>query len=88
VNGTDQNDHPAPKRLESFMRGELARSEASGLVRHLLTGCSRCVEVTRQFWTHDELTPQMVEQRRTAAARRPEREHRGSRTLWRCGVKV
>ena len=42
--------HPAQEHLERFMRGELARDEAAGLVRHLLTGCPRCVGVIRRLW--------------------------------------
>ncbi len=32
------------------MRGTLPWAEAPGVVRHLLTGCSECVAVTRSFW--------------------------------------
>ena len=42
--------HPAAEELESFMRGELTRPAVSVLVRHLLTGCPRCVAVTRRLW--------------------------------------
>jgi hypothetical protein len=42
--------HPPPVILECFMRGELTRSEIVGLVRHLLTGCPRCLVVTRRLY--------------------------------------
>ena len=42
--------HPAPERLEHFMRGTLPWAGTLGIVRHLLTGCSECVAVTRSFW--------------------------------------
>jgi hypothetical protein len=32
------------------MRGETSRSEAGGIVRHLLTGCGTCVQRTRTLW--------------------------------------
>jgi hypothetical protein len=47
-------DHPAIRQLERLMGGELARTEAAGLVRHLLIGCPRCVIVTRRFWALGE----------------------------------
>jgi len=43
--------HPEPERLESLMRNELAGIERRRLIRHLLTGCPRCVKVTRRCWT-------------------------------------
>ena len=42
--------HPQPSKLESFMRSELPSSEAAGIVRHLLTGCPNCTQVTRRLW--------------------------------------
>jgi hypothetical protein len=43
--------HPAIELLELFMRGELTSpGERRRLVRHLLTGCPRCVAVTRRGW--------------------------------------
>jgi hypothetical protein len=46
--------HPKTTLLEAFMHGELSRAEAAGLVRHLLTGCPRCAEVTRRLWALGE----------------------------------
>jgi hypothetical protein len=48
--------HPARYRLGRFMRGELSRAEVAGIVRHLVTGCPRCVEVTRKLWRRGEGT--------------------------------
>ncbi len=42
--------HPDPGQLERFMRGELPRSQVAALVRHLLTGCPQCREVTGRLW--------------------------------------
>ena len=42
--------HPDEKQLERFMRLDLSRPEVVPLVRHLMTGCRRCREVTRRFW--------------------------------------
>jgi hypothetical protein len=44
-------EHPEPERLEGLMRNELSGAERRRLVRHLLTGCPRCVKVTRRCWT-------------------------------------
>lgn len=50
-------DHPDSGILERFMRGELAGSdipEARKIVRHLLSGCPQCLEVTRRYWAFGE----------------------------------
>jgi hypothetical protein len=52
----DRN-HPGADELESFMCGELARAEVAGLVRHLLTGCPRCVALTRRLWALGKAQP-------------------------------
>ncbi len=36
------------------MRRELSRPEVAFIVRHLLTGCARCLRVTRQVWALGE----------------------------------
>jgi anti-sigma factor RsiW len=46
--------HPAAETLEHFMRGELPQEEALAVVRHLLTGCPRCIAVTRRHWTRGD----------------------------------
>ncbi|MBW8879561.1 MAG: hypothetical protein JF614_31900 [Acidobacteria bacterium] len=42
--------HPEENQLERFMRGELPRTEAAPIVRHLLTGCTECRKVTGRLW--------------------------------------
>jgi tetratricopeptide (TPR) repeat protein len=44
-------EHPDPNLLERFMRGELQGQARRTIVRHLLTGCPRCVAVTRGLWS-------------------------------------
>jgi anti-sigma factor RsiW len=43
-------DLAAGDTLERFLRGELPREEARGLVRHLLTRCPACLPTTRRLW--------------------------------------
>lgn len=43
-------DHPLAEQLESFMRGELPLPERLPIVRHMLSGCSECLKVTRPLW--------------------------------------
>jgi hypothetical protein len=38
------------------MRGSLSRTDAQAVVRHLLTGCESCREITRRFWDLGEGT--------------------------------
>jgi hypothetical protein len=40
--------------LAGFLRGELPRDAVRALVRHLLTGCLACVQVTRRIWELSE----------------------------------
>jgi hypothetical protein len=42
--------HPDTTLLESFLRGALSAAECRTVVRHLLTGCPRCVKVTGRCW--------------------------------------
>jgi hypothetical protein len=42
--------HPDEEELARFFRGELPRSAAGPIVRHLLTRCPRCAQVTRRLW--------------------------------------
>ncbi|MEM7050665.1 MAG: tetratricopeptide repeat protein [Acidobacteriota bacterium] len=42
--------HPGAAQLEQFRRCELSREKARGVVRHLLSGCASCQEVTSQWW--------------------------------------
>ncbi|HEX4965693.1 MAG TPA: hypothetical protein VF173_33085 [Thermoanaerobaculia bacterium] len=43
-------DHPDPQLLERFMRNQADSPERRTVVRHLLSGCVRCVAVTRRLW--------------------------------------
>ncbi len=51
--------HPTQQELASFMRGELPRNEALGVVRHLLTGCPECVKGTRLLWQLGQRPPDL-----------------------------
>ena len=46
--------HPAAETLERFVRGELPREKAPAVVRHLLTGCPRCVAIARRAWNRGD----------------------------------
>lgn len=48
-------DHPDPRLLERFMRGEASALERRSIVRHMLTGCLQCLEVTRPLWRFGDL---------------------------------
>jgi len=39
--------HPSPDLLKRFLSGRLDAAECRRIVRHLLTGCPSCQEVTR-----------------------------------------
>lgn len=43
------------------MRLELSRPEVALVVRHLLTGCTRCLTVTHRLWALGEQVPLGVE---------------------------
>jgi uncharacterized membrane protein len=47
--------------LERFMRNELSRREVVPIVRHLLTGCTQCLQVTRPLWELGERAPRTLE---------------------------
>ena len=42
--------HPDTSLLEGLLRGELSAAECRTVVRHLLTGCPRCVAITGHCW--------------------------------------
>ena len=42
--------HPGTHLLEGLLRGELSAAECRLVVRHLLTGCPRCVQVAGHGW--------------------------------------
>ena len=52
----DYWEHPELTRLRSFLRGELSRSEIRVVVRHLLTGCAQCRQVTGSLWQQRQAT--------------------------------
>jgi hypothetical protein len=55
--------HPDPSQIARFMRvGGLPREEVRAIVRHLLTGCPRCVEVTRRLWNLGDAPPLHLEE--------------------------
>lgn len=47
------SQHPDPSLLVRFMKGNLPRDEARLVVRHLLTGCNECRQVTGAWWPKD-----------------------------------
>ena len=47
-------DHPDPRLLELFLRGDLSGSACRTIVRHLLAGCPLCVQITGRFWSFGE----------------------------------
>jgi hypothetical protein len=59
--GLADPSHPSAEELRSFMRGELKRPEIRDLVRHLLTGCPECLEVTRRLWDLGERSLRLLE---------------------------
>jgi hypothetical protein len=48
-NGASQG-HPEPADLQRFMRGESTFAERRAVVRHLMTGCPQCLQVTCSIW--------------------------------------
>lgn len=50
----DARAHPDAGLLEGLLRGGLSAAERRVVVRHLLTGCPRCVEVTGHYWSLGE----------------------------------
>jgi len=51
---SESGAHPNRAELETFMRGEMPSLRAAGVVRHLITGCSVCLQVTRRLWNFGE----------------------------------
>ena len=48
-------DHPDPRLLERFMRGEAFALERRSIVRHMLSGCPQCLAITRPLWRFADL---------------------------------
>jgi cell pole-organizing protein PopZ len=42
--------HPTPEQLRRFLLGELSQGLRQAIVRHLLTHCPQCLQVTREMW--------------------------------------
>jgi hypothetical protein len=47
-------NHPNKALLERFMLGDLPRPAVARIVRHMLTGCTQCLEITRPLWESEE----------------------------------
>ena len=47
------SQHPERKALERFMKGALPRDQAREVVRHLLSGCGECRQVTGAWWPRE-----------------------------------
>jgi tetratricopeptide (TPR) repeat protein len=47
-------EHPDPELLERFMLSRVDPEERRYIVRHLIRGCPRCLEVTRHLWSLGE----------------------------------
>ena len=52
-----RQDHPSQEQLERFLRGGLSRPEVAEVVRHLMTGCPACLQVTRRLWDLGDRAP-------------------------------
>jgi tetratricopeptide (TPR) repeat protein len=51
---TTVEDHPTQEALEGFLLGQLPAAEMRCVLRHLLTGCSLCQQVTVGLWEPEE----------------------------------
>ncbi|HYO14491.1 MAG TPA: hypothetical protein VE685_14945, partial [Thermoanaerobaculia bacterium] len=51
---TTVEDHPTQEALEGFLLGQLPASEMRSVLRHLLTGCFLCQQVTVGLWEPEE----------------------------------
>jgi tetratricopeptide (TPR) repeat protein len=47
---TTVEDHPTQQALEEFLLGQLPAAEMRNVLRHLLTGCALCQQVTAGLW--------------------------------------
>jgi hypothetical protein len=64
----NQREHPDATDLQRFMRGEGAFGERQAVVRHLLTGCTQCLQVTRPIWRLAEEPPLKIPKGKVAPA--------------------
>lgn len=53
-NGGHFRPKPSEQDLAGFLRGALSRDQTREIVRHLLTGCPGCLQVTRRLWNLGE----------------------------------
>ncbi len=55
--------HPTERALKHFVLGDLGAGDTRDVVRHLLTGCEQCREVTSRLWPvhRDRYDPQPLE---------------------------
>lgn len=51
---TTVEDHPTQEALEGFLLGQLPAAEMRNVLRHLLTGCSLCQQVTVGLWEPED----------------------------------
>jgi hypothetical protein len=54
-NGGHFRPKPSEQDLAGFLRGALPRDQTREIVRHLLTGCPVCLQVTRRLWNLGEV---------------------------------
>ena len=52
--------HPSPDLLKRFVGGTLDSDERRRVVRHLLTGCPTCQEVTRELLQAPSELPEVL----------------------------
>jgi hypothetical protein len=83
MTAADRFPCPGAAELERLMRGELPRPEVLAVVRHLLTGCPRCVAVTRPWWGLGKRPPALkaltaeMSAMKTGGAPQSDRDSRG-----------
>jgi hypothetical protein len=69
VEAAGHRAHPDAGQIARFMRGESPQAEARLILRHLLTGCPQCLQVTRPLWRFgDEALLRLPEAGATHAA--------------------
>jgi tetratricopeptide (TPR) repeat protein len=51
---TTVEEHPTQEALEAFLLGQLPAAEMRNVLRHLLTGCSLCQQVSAGLWEPEE----------------------------------
>jgi tetratricopeptide (TPR) repeat protein len=58
--GDMMRDHPSLELLDAFMRGLLPAEENTGVLFHLLSGCSSCQAVTQGYWELLDTEPEIA----------------------------